>query len=292
MSASNSRDSRLRILAEKIDESLQSDSIERWNELEHTASDLLKDARVDGSDDEANRAWYLKAVAETRSTYLFSFQLMQSGKFYEAWCKLERVEIALSSLRRNQFYSSDRFGVAALARTVDNWQRLFPYAVFLSPEFAIKRKECSICGLAVHPWSACQHEAGIVYRGEECHRVIKVADVLGISLVEDPVQKYSVAFTTNAQGERHDHYDYTVAKFVVDRLRSAISGWTPTWTKAYHPHELFKDVGAEDGCPCGSGRQYRDCCKSLPGVVKPHIHIEFDEPPDTSLPEYGSWRLR
>lgn len=145
-------------------------------------------------------------------------------------------------------------------------------------------EECTICGLPVHPWSRCEHQAGIVYRGKECHRIVKEMDILGLSLVRDPVQKYSVLFTQNAEGQKHDHYDYTVVKFVVDRLRSPISEWTPTWTKAYHPHQLFKDVGAQDDCPCGSGRQYGNCCHSLPGVLRPHINIEFHDEPDGSLP--------
>jgi len=284
MSTLDAIDTCLLRLTESMEGSLQSDSLQIWNELESVATDLLKRAILDGSDGETNRAWHLKTVASTRTTYLTSFQLMRSGKYYEAWCKLEEAEISLISLKRNRIYQSSEFAVDTLAKMVKNWQSLYPYAVFMSPEFAIKREECSICGLVVDPWSDCKHEPGIVYRGKECYRIVKTAELLGMSLVPDPVQKYSVPFIKNDQGERHDHYDYTVVSFVVDRLRSAVSGWTPTWTKAYHPHELFKDIGPEDGCPCGSGRQYGNCCNSNRGVLRPHIEIEFDERPSALLP--------
>jgi hypothetical protein len=284
MSTSGAFDSNLHDLEAKIAASLQSDSPDVWKDLRYTADALLTPARSDGSDDDANRAWYLREVSANRYEYLCGFQLMQSGKFYQAWCKLEQVEIALISILRNQFYPPARFAVEQLATMVKNWQTLFPYAVFLSPEFAIKREECTICGLTVGPWSTCRHQAGVVYRGQECLRIVKDVKFLGLSLVRDPVQKYSVPFMRNAQGEQYDQYDYTVVKFVVDRLRSAISGWTPRWTNAYHPHKLFKDVLPKDGCPCRSGRQYGQCCKPLPGVLRPHIDLVFDDAPSVALP--------
>lgn len=133
MSTSESIETRLIILADRIEGSLERDSEETWSDLECTAGCVLDFALSDGSDDEANRAWYLKIVAGTRLEYLRSFRLMQSDKYYEAWCKLEQAEIALISLRRNQFYAPARFSVETLARTIANWQALFPYAVFLAP---------------------------------------------------------------------------------------------------------------------------------------------------------------
>lgn len=271
-------------LYETVRSNLSNEKIEFWQELVVASANLLADSMAGGTDEEANKSWFINAAANAHHGYLVSFHRMRDGDYYRGWCELESVEISLLALQENTFYEFKSLGLDTLKSMVANWQSLFPYAVFISPEFAIRREECTICGQAVHPWSNCEHDVGRVYRGRQCGRIVREAEFLGVSLVSEPVQRYSVVFATNAEGERYDHYDYSIVRFVVDRLRSPYSIWRPTRTLAYHPHSLFADRDPQQGCPCGSGRAYAGCCKSRRGVIRPHIDIEFNEQPDPELP--------
>src|SRR4051812_6647847 len=100
----------------------------------------------------------------------------------------------------------EEFRLSSIKKWSEQWQSLFPYKVFLSPEMVF-RAECSICGCTIQPRRPCGHIVGEIYKGEPCLRVIKSIDqVLGIALVTNPVQKYSVVFMHDpATGKSHDH---------------------------------------------------------------------------------------
>lgn len=285
MTQLNYLDQKLRQIADTISSDLNNGALDVWREREKNSSAALADALASQDDDISNRAWFLHKVAETRLAYVECFALMTNAQHYDAWCKLERVEIDLVSLKRNPFYDPKLFCTDALASLVAQWQGIFPYTVFFSPELVKKSKKCSICDATVGPWSGCGHEPGRVYGGRECYRIVQGVELLGISLVTDPVQKYSVAFLSNGgDGKPRDHYDYSLVKFIVDRLASPFDGWTTRWIEAYHPHSMFPGQQPEGGCPCGSGRKYSECCLAGPGVIRPHLDIVFDHEPTPSLP--------
>lgn len=256
-----------------------------WLGIREEAKQVLENSATLDVEDVANKAWFLYTLIDANIDFIDAFGKIKSENYYEAWCKLERIEINLSNLIDNQFYDFEVLRVKDLALTVSNWQALYPYAVFLSPEMIIKREICSICGLDVNPWSKCSHISGKVYTGKFCYRIVKEMSFLGISLVHTPVQKYSVAFTSDEEGNTVDHYDYSIVKFAADRLQSAFDTWSYYWTTAHHPHSLFSDIKPTDGCPCESGREYRKCCLMKPGVVRPHIEFEFEKPFSSSLPK-------
>jgi len=185
----------------------------------------------------------------------------------------------------NRFYDPATFAAQELQLQVTQWQSLYPYKLFVSPAFLHKRKECSICHKVINPWSDCGHEVGRVYVGEECFHIVTEAELLEVSLVLNPVQKYSVANVgRDKAGDVVDEHDYSVVRFVADRLASPFDGWRMHWTYAYHPHELFAQINPDDGCPCESGRAYKSCCLTRPGVIRPHAQIEFEKDPPANLP--------
>jgi hypothetical protein len=277
----------LQALRELIAASLRSDSIQAWDRIETRAQQLLDTAKECGSDVQANCAWYLHCYSELRRRFIESFNQIKGGEHYQAWCNLEQVEIAIAWLERNAFYDGSKFEIVEWAETVGRWQSLYPYKLFLSPEFAIKKAACGVCGIAMDPWSPCIHEVGRVYRGQPCTRRILDAQVLSISLVTDPVQKYSVPFIRSEGGaEKVDHYDYSVLKFAVDRLASSVSRWSVRWMEVYRSHELYRHVASSDSCPCGSGRPYNSCCVQRPGVLAAHLEFDFVDPPDPGLPKF------
>lgn len=271
---------RLDIPANLLKSSLREPDENWWFARGEDAETLRKEAIVDSRDDDANTAWFLRTVATTRGDFARAFRLMREGSYREAWNLLEQVEIACMHLLRNPFLPPADFSVPALAEMVSRWQELYPYTVFASPEWIYKRAECNICGKDIDPWDGCGHHTGTVYAGELAYRKILDAQLLGIAMVRDPVQKYSVMLIPGIEP------DYTRVRYIVERLPNPFSDWAIEKTKAYHDHALFEDVNSDDDCPCQAGRSYGACCLERPGVLLPHDQVFFSEPIPDGLPRF------
>jgi hypothetical protein len=272
---------RLASLTVDVRSNLRNDSLVFWQGVETRSDALLQETLQSGDDALANKAWFLDRTCTSYRMYVGSFEKMKAGQFYNAWCDLERVEIGLASLTHNPIMNVKSFRIPDLAALVTTWQSAFPYKVFLSPGMLYKKKQCSICQTILTPWSDCGHEKGRVYGGRECVTEIMEVEMLEISLVLDPVQKYSVCF---AGPNGADHHDYSITRFIVERLASPFDRWTLNWTTALHPHDRFGGVSPEGACPCGCGRSYATCCLPTPGIRRPHAQIGFEKPPPSDLP--------
>jgi hypothetical protein len=115
---------------------------------------------------------------------LRAFTQLKAGEFYDAWCELEKTELALANLERHDTASWHEFRLDFIQEHTARWQSLFPYKMFYSPELLHKEKVCSICQQVVVPHAFCGHRAGEIYNGELCYRIITKLDVLGISMVQ------------------------------------------------------------------------------------------------------------
>lgn len=244
---------------------------EYWAAAARSAADEVAVARDAEDPDTANAFWFLGSVASARALMCQVFLRLKEGDYKEAWMQLEQVELTVAALKRNSFLP-DEFEIELLGRMVERWQSLYPYTVFASPEIIVKRETCSICEQDVDPFAPCGHERGKVYAGRLCSRLIHEAEVVSVSLVRDPVQKYSVLIPDP------DPNDYTRVRYVAERVSGPFSRWNIEQTVAYHDHELFAGWPVEGDCPCRSGRTYRSCCRTKPGVLMPHFMIGFDEP--------------
>jgi hypothetical protein len=161
---------------------------------------------------------------------------------------------------------------------------LYPYRVFFSPELLSLEKRCSICNLIISPRKPCGHRVGEIYNGELTVREVTKAKVLGIAIVEKPVQKYSVLFLVDPEtGKSQDHYDYSLIRYLARGLLAPFDGWDYTETKKRHPHSIFTSVKNKDSCPCESGKIYEECCLSTEGVLRPHHEFSFEKPPQPEL---------
>ena len=256
-------------LASLLLQNLRNDLYDFWLGMTERTSALLTHALQDENPAIANKSWFISKVAESRKLYVLCFSQIRAGEYYRAWCNLERIEIITGCLARNDFYSTIYYEVDKLGVQVREWQRLFPYKLFFSPAYLKKHVECSICGKRRDPWSDCVHELGKVYHGKECIGIVKQIELIEMSLVTDPVQKYSVLREIDENGKRIDPHNYTLVRFVADRLASPFHGWQMTWTWAYHPHELFRETGSEDACPCDLGPRLRFLLPSITGGAAP-----------------------
>lgn len=258
------------------------DDIEsRWKRLLKRAEAIKRNAIACANESQANVAWFLFRFCDVNVQYLQAWAQLNASRFYDAWVTLERIEISCATLFRNRHLAPEGIDQSSIGSQVNEWQKLFPYKIFGSPEMVVRRYECSICGLSTDPWSGCTHRKGKVYMGQDCYHIARDVSIVGISLVHDPVQKYSVLF---AHG--NDHFSFDPVRFVRDRLMSPRDRFTSTKGTAYHPHERFADVTPTSPCPCDSGSSYERCCLSMPGVVRPHLQVEFSGPIKADLPTF------
>jgi hypothetical protein len=244
-------------------------------------------AVAQGDELQAKAAWCLRQVAKIQEHYLQAWEHLTSGAFYAAWCELDRCEIEIHHLDRHYKDVDTEYGLEFIRTQSKNLQAMYPYKWFLSPEILKKKVVCSICGATVTPRNPCPHRSGDIFGGEMAAREIVEMDVIGMALVTEPHQNYSVLFTgdPDSNGIR-DQYDYALIRYVRRGLRSPWHGWTYSWTTRLQPHELFAHLGRTSPCPCDSGKQYEDCCWNKDGVPRPHCDIEFDVAPPRDLPSY------
>lgn len=250
-----------------------------------------KKAAVASEDEKtAKIIWCLETIVKIHAAYIDAFKKMKSNQFYEAWCLLEQAEIKLKFLRKHVDEKKNPFNIIFLDTQIKRFQDMYPYAVFFSPEIVEKEVQCSICNHIIKPRSRCGHMVGEIYSGQMCTRIVTKCQFISISVVKNPVQKYSVAFMTDEDGKGTvDHHDYSLVKFVSDRLVSPYHGWDYAKTTIRHPHSRFSHVPATEACPCESGKLYNECCLPTEGVLRPHFEILFEKAPPKhmSMLEYS-----
>ena len=268
-------------LIQDVDASSHDDIDSRWTRLLNRAETVKRNAIACANESQANTAWFLHRFCEVNVQYLQAWTLLRANRFYDAWVLLERIEISCATLFRNRDLAPAGIDQGPIASQVEEWQKLFPYAVFASPEMVVRRYECSICGQSTDPWSGCAHRKGRVYMGQDCYHIAREVSIAGISLVDDPVQKYSVIFP-----EGGDRFSYEAVRFVRDRLISPRDRFTSTRGTAFHPHERFANVAPTSPCPCESGSPYGQCCLTKLGVVRPHLQVQFSKPVREDLPAF------
>lgn len=236
--------------------------------------------------EEAKAYWICEVIVESHLLFQDAFNKIKQGEYYKAWCKLEQCELAINALERHYASSvDDPHHLLYVKEMIIQWQALFPYSVFFSPEILKRKVICSICGAVVKPRSQCGHKKGEIYNGEMCTHIVAECDLISISVVKDPVQKYSVAFlSAKENGEPIDHYDYSNLKFIADRLESPYHKWIHRITQRKIMRKEVDHLTPDSKCPCLSGNNYGECCVSKSEFLVPHLQIEFSVAPRAELP--------
>jgi hypothetical protein len=222
--------------------------------------------------DVLDQLWSIEAFAQAMALHADAFRKMKAGEHYEAWRTLEQVEITLASGARNLFVPELAPLIAERAATTALWQSLFPYRFFFSPGMIKQDWACSICGKKSTPVAPCGHVTGRVYAGEFCSRLVKKVELLEISIVTEPVQKYSVLFPKGKT------YNYDLVETVVGQLKTPFDSWGGEWGFKLHDHSLFPNIALDDRCPCGSDLRYGECCRHTSGVKLKHFTLFSGDP--------------
>jgi hypothetical protein len=245
----------------------------------HVKSSLKKLKKVTKDEGVLKHLWCLEELLRAQDNYVSAFYQMKAGEYYEAWQLLERAELSLHFLNRHFTDKDGKFHVAFMDKHIKQYQSLFPYKAFISPEIVEEEKICSICKQRISIRNPCGHKVGEIYGGEMCCRIVTKAKMLAMAVVDKPVQKYSVMFITDPETGQRQEYDYRLVESLVSRLESPFHYWDIEWTKRRHPHSMYKNVNPTDECPCESGRQYKKCCLKKPGVLRPHCKFVLAVPP-------------
>lgn len=217
----------------------------------------------------AGAAWCYEQILESQNHYLSAWQSILTDRFYSAWCELDRAEVSLHFLARHFADPANAYGCAFLHAYVPRWQQLYPYSVFFSPGFIKQEIHCDICDARIAPRQSCIHERGELYDGQMAGRVIKKAKMLEVSLVTNPLQKYSVAWL------RGSRYNYALVHYVASGLLSPWHRWEAQASTRLRRRPEFIGVKRNALCPCGSGKKFKHCHVDETTVELPHYDILF-----------------
>jgi hypothetical protein len=169
--------------------------------------DNLKKQAVKRNDQKvAKGIWCYEQILKIQDIYSEAYDAFKAKKYYDGWRSLEQAEIVYNSLYRHFKEENDEYWLEFINKHINQYQSVFPYGLFFSPEYLKKEVKCSICGKIISIRNPCGHRKGEIYNGEMCTRIITDLKMIGNSLVNSPGQKYSVPFKHDPKtGKMTDH---------------------------------------------------------------------------------------
>lgn len=227
-------------------------------------------AKLKSDEELANEIWFLETVSEIQSLYLDMFFKLKESKYenyYEAWTMLEKIDIDFVNLRTNGYELFDKYYLTFIAKIIKEYEKLFPYEFFASREDIIKKEHCSICGNINTIRNRCEHETGKIYMGEMCCSIVDDMELLGISIVQDPFDKYAVLFPEAKK------YNYFMLEELMPKLNTPYDKWYVEIVKEKNP--IYRNSGRNDKCPCGSMKKYKKCCLDKEKEYFNHYILNF-----------------
>lgn len=271
----------------RIKEYLRLKKIDFDDDIIKQLGELKKSAVKAENEKQANEIWCLEMVSNIQKMYLNMFALLKKGEYdnyFSAWRLLERIDIDLAHLRGVFHYAYDEFYLDFIGNIIRQYEKLFPYEYFMSRETIIKKVHCSICGKINTIRNHCEHQVGKIYMGEMCCNIVDDFEFLGMAIVKKPFDKYTVLFP---EGKR---YNYFMLDGLMTRIDDPYSRWYVEILEQENP--IYKNVGRNDKCPCGSGKKYKKCCLGTKGTVTKHHKIILIDNTDVEplpLTVGGTW---
>ena len=235
-------------------------------------ANLKRKAIENQNEEEANEIWCFERIAEIQSTYLDVFVHLKSKRYFDAWRLLERIDIELCGLRDNFNYSGDLYNIMNIERMIKEYEKLFPYQYFFSRESIVKRVKCSICNQVNTIRNHCPHEVGKLYMGEMCCNIVEDIEFLGMAIVKNPFDKFTVLFPQDLE------YNYFMLDNLMPQLDSPYDRFYVEIIKQKNPK--FQNIERNDKCPCGSNKKYKNCCKDTENECFDHHKIILLDKPN------------
>lgn len=256
-------------------------SLEEFDkELQAIKEDYVKENKQK----EAKQIWIYQTIIEIHKLFIDAFDLLKNKQYYQGWCQLERIEITISSLKKHFLYNKEQYKLWHIEKSVKNLQVIFPYKIFASTELLKKKKKCSVCDKEISIRNNCGHIIGEIYDGEMCHRIVTEVEILGISLVQNPGNKFSVMFMTDEKtGEQIDQYNYYTIDYLFEHIDEPYEYWDLEVSQRTIAKEDYGDIGRNEPCACGSGKKFKKCCELNIGEKYPHYEFIVRNPTDRTI---------
>lgn len=139
----------------------------------------------------ANSTFVAKSYYLIFSKLVTYFALLNKEQYKESWIVLQDC-LDLSNNVTRFTDVNDRLDITQLVTLLVEYEKLYPYSVFLSHGSVKIKSHCSICGEA---WNllGCSHMKGYLYWGKVAVEVIEKIDIKEVSIVENPKDKRCVA---------------------------------------------------------------------------------------------------
>ena len=248
-----------------IKEYLQTLHTEMQEDILQNLLEKKKIAIIDQDEILANELWCLIKVYEIQKDYLTMFQLLKSGNYKEAWNLMNRIDISLGNLRDNFEEEMRYYHLPFINQIIKCYEDAYPNFIYSSREGIIKEEECSICGKKVLLRGGCNHIPGKLYMGELCLRKVTNYEFIGIAIVKNPLDKYSVLTFENYD------YNFQILDYLMKKLDSPFRKWNIKKIKI--KNSKFINIEKNKVCSCGSGKKCTNCCYNFPRKYAIHYKI-------------------
>ncbi|MDY0278420.1 MAG: hypothetical protein RBQ97_10100 [Acholeplasma sp.] len=167
----------------------------------------------------AKATWCLETIGHIQDCFISAFIFMRDDYFYKGWCQLIECDTLIRNLDKHFSDKTEHFGIEHIRFQVNQFQKIFPYTLFISLAFKTNSILCSICNQKITPRNYCGHEVGEIYNGDLCFRYYKEIEPNHILICYTPKHKYAVLFTETSS------YNYAAVKCVIDHVRSPWNSW-------------------------------------------------------------------
>jgi hypothetical protein len=234
--------------------------------------------------EEAKQIWIYQRIIEIHQLYINAYNLLNDKEYFDGWCQLERIEITIVNLKKHFNYDKNQFHLWHIERKVKDLQVIFPYRLFGSSEILKKKKKCSVCDKEVSIRNPCGHFVGEIYNGEICTRIVTEMELLGLSLVENPGNKFSVMFTQDeTTGKQIDQYNYTPIDYLFEHIEAPYENWYLEVSQLTVKKEDYGKIERNDFCNCNSRKKFKKCCGLNIGKKYPKYEFILQNPSDKKL---------
>jgi uncharacterized protein YchJ len=184
------------------------------------------------------------------------FKYLNEKKYRESWLKLQDIFDDIRNVCRftNENY---RFELLHISELLKKYEELYPFTVFSSPEYIIKKSKCTICEKSKLSLE-CMHITGNIYWGKLASEIIEEADIRAIAVVPNPKDKRLYLEASDKNISENDRF-IKLQKFLSIKL-SFLQLFNIQSYITYKNNDSIKKNGRNDKCSCGSGLKYKNCC--------------------------------
>lgn len=207
----------------------------------------------------ANAAFVAKLYFHLFGNLASYFSLLQNKKYKQSWDKLQDCLDDIYGI--GKFVEIDkRMELPILNKLLREYERLYPYSVFVSSEYVITKSECGICGKPMNSFE-CPHIKGNLYWGEIAYEnILEIKEVNAVALVSNPEDKRCIIELSD--DDRTETEKFTMLDEFLKQDVYSFQLFTVKDNKVFKRNNTIKKQGANELCICGSGKKFKYCCKS------------------------------